>query len=122
MKKLVVLNLKHSLLFEEIQNYVFSVNSIIPSHLNVVVCPSSLYLPFFRGNSSFLLGAQNGVDKPIVGDVTLDELKSLNISYVLLGHSSRLKLYNSLYQNISSSVSSCVKLGIIPIICVGETL
>jgi len=121
MKKLLVLNLKHFLKFEEIKDYVLSLDEMISSDLRVVVCPSMVYLPFFRGRFSFCLGSQNGMDVSVVGDVLFDELKGLDVSYVLLGHSSRLLTYSGASSYLPSCISSCISLGMVPIVCVGES-
>jgi len=60
MKKLVVLNHKMSLLYDELYNYIDIINSIDTDN-DVIICPSSIYLEAFVNNCEFLIGAQDAL-------------------------------------------------------------
>ena len=88
MNKMVVLNHKNYLNFYDIKSYLLDINNLIRRDLDVVICPNSLYIPFFRGKYNFLLGCQDvGLD--VTGDVTAYSCKSLDVKYALVGHCER---------------------------------
>jgi len=121
MKKLLVFNHKTYLDYENIKEYIDIVKDKIRTDMEVVICPNVAFIPFFRGKYDFKLGSGNVSSIPITGEVNGSILKSLGVSYVLIGHSDRKK-YLSEKETINSKVKECLKYNIKPIICVGETL
>ncbi len=56
------------------------------------------------------------------GEVSPVQLKDLNIGMVVLGHSERRAYYNESDTTINLKTKSALSHGILPIVCVGETL
>ena len=70
MKKVVVLNHKSYLKQNDIKSYPIEINDYIRSDQTVIICPSSLYIPYFKGKYNFKLGAQNIEYQNITGELT----------------------------------------------------
>ncbi len=72
----------------------------------------------------FLLGAQNCFwedQGAYTGEVGPKMLKSLEVEYVILGHSERRKYFNENNQEIAKKVEKVLKNRMKPIICIGES-
>ena len=98
------------------------------SRIETVVCPPFVYLDrlneIFKG-SSIELGAQNmhyEDEGAFTGEISPVMLKSVGCRYVILGHSERRHIFSEGDKDIQRKVLSALKHGLIPILCVGETL
>ncbi|HWL66650.1 MAG TPA: triose-phosphate isomerase [Actinomycetota bacterium] len=72
----------------------------------------------------FGLGAQNmhwEKDGAFTGEASATMLKSLDVSYVILGHSERRELFGETDDNVNKKVKVAFEAGLIPIMCCGET-
>jgi len=96
----------------------------------VVLCPSFDSLGFvakaIRSNqkSRIFLGAQDVFWEErgaYTGEVSVLNLKEIGCGYVILGHSERRKLGET-DEEVRKKVMAVLKAGLIPIICIGETL
>lgn len=118
MNKILVANLKMNLSRDEIINY----KNILSNCKNLIVCPSNIHLELLKG--SFSLGAQDGyyIDKgPYTGEVSFYQLKDM-VSYCIIGHSERRRLFGESDELIIKKLNSCINNGITPILCVGESI
>lgn len=122
MKKILVLNHKMYLTYNEIENYIRKIKDNIRSDLDVIVCPSSIFIPYFTGKYDFLLGSQNLCSKLITGEISGKQLKSFNVKYTLIGHSERKTLMNETNKDINDNIRESLNNNITPIVCIGETL
>ncbi len=69
------------------------------------------------------LGAQDvfwADSGPYTGEVSLKQLKSLKVKYVILGHSERRKYLGETDELINKKVKAALKMGFKVILCVGE--
>lgn len=76
-------------------------------------------------NSSFLLGGQDlhWEDKgAFTGEVSGPMLRSVGCSHVIIGHSERRQLFGETDHSVSRKTRAALRSGLIPIVCVGETL
>lgn len=96
--------------------------------VEVAVCPPSVYLhdvgAALRG-SHIALGAQNMYyteEGAYTGEVSGKMLKDLGCHYVILGHSERRQLMGETDAQVNQKVHAALKVGLVPIVCVGETL
>lgn len=121
MKKTIVLNHKSFLTLREIKKYLLNINDIIRKDQNIIICPSSIYFPYFIGKYDFILGAQSIYPKPINGEITGKVLKSFGTKYVIIGHNERKNEFNETPKQINSEIKEALANGITPIIIVGET-
>ena len=95
---------------------------------NAVVCPPFVFLSQvddLRKNSNLQLGAQN-LDwhemGAFTGEISAEMLVELNCQYSIVGHSERRSIYRESDKEVASKFAACVKAGIKPILCLGETL
>jgi len=56
------------------------------------------------------------------GEVSPAMLAKLNVRYVIAGHSERRELFGETDEDVNRKVKAIIKHGMIPILCVGETL
>jgi triosephosphate isomerase len=95
------------------------------SFLNdIVVCPPFIYLWSAIGGG-YDVGAQDchfASNGPYTGSISAEMLKNMGVKYVILGHSERRQNLNETDILIENKAKKAISEGIIPIICVGETL
>ncbi len=96
--------------------------------IHVAVCPPFLSLvPVAEAlkGSNVSLGAQNMhfEDKgAFTGEVSASMLKAAGCTYVILGHSERRQYFGETDEGVNKKVQKALSAGLIPIVCVGETL
>jgi triosephosphate isomerase len=94
----------------------------------LAVFPPAVYLMKVGGmlaDSNCALGAQNVCDQQIgayTGEVAATMLKECGCRYALVGHSERRSLYLETNQLVAARFAMAIASGLIPILCVGETL
>ena len=89
MKKIVVLNQKSYMDYDEVLDFISNIKDNIRRDLDVIICPSNIYIPYYKGKYDFKLGSQNLYINNITGECTSRCLKSLGVSYALIGHYER---------------------------------
>ena len=75
--------------------------------------------------SNIGLGAQNCFweeEGAFTGEVSPGMLKSVGCEYVIIGHSERRKYFGETDETVNRKIRAVVDHGLIPIMCVGETL
>jgi len=96
--------------------------------VEVVVCPPFTALASAAAalaGSSIALGAQNmhaEASGAFTGEVSAAMLVELGVTYVILGHSERRTLMGETDAVVQKKVRAAIHAGLIPIVCVGETL
>lgn len=94
--------------------------------IEVVLAPNILVLQPLSlqlDRRKFRLAAQNAYFKDIgayTGEVSFTMLRDL-VHYAIIGHSERRIYFNETLEVVRDKVAACVRNGIIPILCVGET-
>lgn len=76
-------------------------------------------------SSGIFLAAQNmhhKISGAFTGEVSGELLKEIGCSHVILGHSERRTLFNEDNTAIDLKAKAAVSIGLIPIICIGESL
>ena len=120
--KWIVSNHKMNLTKEEIENYVSQISSLKSTN-KLVFCPSNIYLPYFQNQENYELGVQNVADRKmgaLTGEVAVEQLKSLNVSYAIIGHSERRNILNESEEMIHQKIKLVLENDMIPILCIGE--
>lgn len=123
MKKLIVLNHKMNLEYDEVFPYINTLNKINTDN-NIIVCPSNIYLSDFINHCTWGVGAQNVSEKQdgnYTGEVSTLQLKSLGVEYSIIGHYERKKYFHETNQIINKKLIECLNSNISPILCFGET-
>jgi len=93
-----------------------------------IVCPPFTTLitaaKILKGRK-LLLGAQDvseHIDGAFTGDISARMLKSIGVKYVIVGHSERRQFHGETDQKVNAKAKKVLEFGLIPIICIGETL
>ena len=112
---------------ELINGLIAQVRSLRPN-VTVVICPpfTSLAIASNLLKGSLLkLGAQNMCEHDegaYTGEISWRMLKSTGCEYVILGHSERRQYFGETNELINRRAKTALAKGLVPIICVGETL
>lgn len=78
-----------------------------------------------EGTKGYAASAQNCSDQKsgaYTGEVAAEMLKSIDISYCVLGHSERREYFSERNLSLAKKAELCLENGITPIFCCGETL
>jgi triosephosphate isomerase len=76
-------------------------------------------------NTRILLGSQNVSDQEtgaFTGEVSAAMLREFGCVFAIVGHSERRTLYHETNQEVAARYKRAIEHGILPILCVGETL
>ncbi len=95
----------------------------------MLLCPPYVYLPavgdWLKG-SPITLGAQDIADRAgsgaFTGEVSGEMLREVGCTYAIVGHSERRALYGDTDAVVAAKFGAAQKAGLVPILCVGETL
>lgn len=119
--KMVVANLKMNMMVEDVASYLHQIASI--DNQNVIICPTALYIPYFL-NNNYHVGLQDiFFDSNLIctGEISANQASRIGITHALIGHSDRRIYFQESEQMIQKKLVECLKFGIAPILCVGET-
>jgi triosephosphate isomerase len=98
------------------------------TQVDIVVCPVYTALAAVKGSlegSNIGLGAQDCFwedSGAFTGEVSAALLKDAGVQYVVIGHSERRQFFGETDITVNKRTVSALKHGLIPIVCVGETL
>lgn len=121
--KLVIGNQKMSMNRDDVVNFVNELKMIEMGNVPVIICPSFPYLNYYEGVVK--VGAQNvsfNDNGAYTGEVSGEQLKSLNVSYCIIGHSERREYQKETDQDINKKLKKLLENSITPILCIGEKL
>jgi len=129
-KKVIAGNWKMNKLLGEAVQFVDEVKERVPSNEKVeaVVCAPFPYLPTLvekAKNTNLEIAAQNmhfEDNGAYTGEVSPEMLKDIGVTYVVLGHSERREMFAETDETVNKKAHAAFKHGLVPIICVGETL
>lgn len=132
-KKIVAGNWKMNKLMDEAvaltSELVNMANDEVQSDVKVILCPPAIYLTtinkYIESAPNFSLAAQNCSDKvsgAFTGEISAAMLKSIDVEYVLIGHSERRQYFNETNALLAEKVNTALANGISPIFCCGESL
>jgi triosephosphate isomerase len=94
----------------------------------VVVCPVFTVLNTAYGlieNSMLKLGAQNlswEKEGAFTGEISPLMIKDCGCEYVIIGHSERRQYFGETDETVNKKMKAALNVGLMPIVCVGETL
>ena len=118
---IIALNHKSNLDREEYLKYMDDFSKIETKH-QLIVCPSFINL----GNTNstgIVLGSQNVStydNGAHTGEISVQQLKSYNVKYCIVGHSERRKEQKESLSEIQKKIIQLLQNDITPILCIGE--
>ncbi len=131
MRKLVVGNLKMNLLSSEDRDKYFELfkkefKGKKLKDTEIVLCPPFIHIEAFKkiSNDKIKLGAQDMFWEGLgsyTGEISGSMLKNFGCDYVIVGHSERRRYFCENDEEVNLKVNACIKAGLKPILCVGET-
>ncbi|WWO95772.1 MAG: triose-phosphate isomerase [Candidatus Dasytiphilus stammeri] len=111
-----------------VRNYIATLRSQLKNikFCRVIIAPPIMYVcqahQEIRG-SSIVLAAQN-IDVHLTGaytgDISAEMIKDIGAQYIIVGHSERRIYYHENDELIAKKISILKKLGLIPVLCIGE--
>lgn len=122
--KLVVLNHKMNIAYHDLNTYMKDLSCIKNKNIELVICPSDIYLLKFI-EKGFVVGGQNvSFDEKgnYTGEISALQLKSIGAKYCIIGHSERRKYFDEDSNIIHRKLQMLLANKIQPILCVGENL
>ena len=96
--------------------------------VDIAVAPTSIALPFVckkLQHTNILVSAQNlhpQSEGAFTGEISAEMIRGAGASYAILGHSERRSLFHEDDVFINQKVHASFRAGLLPILCVGETL
>ena len=93
--------------------------AVFPPYVHLHLCATSL------ANTNIHFGAQDVSafsDGAYTGDVSASMLKDIGCYYVIIGHSERRQYFHETNAIIEEKCRQAFSVGLVPILCVGETL
>lgn len=96
--------------------------------VDVLVAPPFTTLPLARGllsDTAILLGGQNAhweESGAFTGEISAPMLKEAGCTHVIIGHSERRTHFFETSEMVNRKAVAALEAGLIPIICIGETL
>ena len=122
MKKMIILNHKMNLLYDEVHSYISDLNNIDTDN-DIVVCPSNLYLESFSNYCEWGVGCQNFYyeeDGDYTGEISTNQLKSMGIDYGMVGHYERKKYFKDTLEDDRKRLEALIDANIMPILFIND--
>jgi len=128
-KKVIAGNWKMNKLPNEAMEFIEGIAPLVKDTKHeVILCVP--YVDLFYSlltvqGTNIKIGAQNvhyEESGAYTGEISAEMLKSINVEYVIIGHSERRQYYNETDESVSLKVKKALEVGLKPIMCVGETL
>ena len=128
-RKVIAGNWKMNMLPNEAISCVDELAKLVKDTENeVILCvpyTDLFYAILTAQNTNIKIGAQNmhfEEKGAYTGEVSPKMLKSINVEYVIIGHSERRQYFNETDETVNKKVKAAFENGLKPIVCVGETL
>ena len=125
---LIAGNWKMNLTVTEAEKFFKNFNAQMKENVELLICPPFTDIPlarFFLERSSVKWGAQDVYPSEkgaFTGEISPTMLKDLGCTYVICGHSERRKIIGESDEFVAQKVQAVLNRGLVPILCVGETL
>ena len=128
-RKVIAGNWKMNMLPNETIQFIEELAPLVKDTDNeVILCvpyKDLFYALLTAQNTNIKIGAQNmhfAENGAFTGEVSGKMLKSINVEYVIIGHSERRQYFNETDESVNKKVKAAFENGLKPIVCVGETL
>ena len=128
-RKVIAGNWKMNMLPDETIKFIEEFAPLVKDTKNeVILCVPYTDLFYALLNvqgTNIKIGAQNmhfEEKGAYTGEISPQMLKSINVEYVIIGHSERRQYYNETDETVNKKIKAAFNVGLKPIVCVGETL
>lgn len=128
-KKIIAGNWKMNMLPNEAIQFIEELTPLVKDTENeVILCvpyTDLFYALLTAQNTNIKIGAQNmhyEEKGAYTGEISAQMLKSINVEYVIIGHSERRQYFNETDETVNKKIKAAFVNGLKPIVCVGETL
>jgi len=128
-KKVIAGNWKMNMLPNEAIKFIEELTPLVKDTENeVILCvpyTDLFYALLTAQNTNIKIGAQNmhfEEKGAYTGEISGEMLKSINVEYVIIGHSERRQYFAETDETVNKKIKSAFSVGLKPIVCVGETL
>lgn len=128
-RKVIAGNWKMNMLPNEAIKFIEDLTPLVKDTENeVILCvpyTDLFYSLLTAQNTNIKIGAQNmhfEEKGAYTGEVSAQMLKSINVEYVIIGHSERRQYFNETDETVNKKIKAAFANGLKPIVCVGETL
>lgn len=120
--KYLICNLKSNKTYGEMLEYREEIR-LINTNTNIIFAPGDIYLSLFKGTGLSLCTQNLDLKESleITGNTTIKQLKSLGVSYALVGHFERRKYYNESEREIIFKIKDALANGLKVIYFIGES-
>lgn len=121
--KLVIGNQKSYMNKADVESFINETKDNIFNRENVIICPSDIYISSYIDNN-YRTGGQNvslKMNGPTTGEVSAQQLKSVGVTYCVVGHSERRKDNSETDIDTNIKIKNLLAEQLIPILCVGES-
>ncbi|MDE6284966.1 MAG: triose-phosphate isomerase [Bacilli bacterium] len=122
--KYLACNIKNKMTKEETLQYIEGLNDISNDEEKLIIIPPYPFLGFYK-EGKYKLGSQDissFAEETITGEVTAPQLKSLGVTYCIIGHSERRNFKKEINIDFINKINHAQEEDIKVIYCVGETL
>ncbi|MCI9365346.1 MAG: triose-phosphate isomerase [Clostridia bacterium] len=128
-RKVIAGNWKMNMLPDEAIRFIEELTPLVKDTENeVVLCvpyTDLFYVLLNVQGTNIKVGAQNvhfEESGAYTGEISAKMLKSINVEYVIIGHSERRQYFAETDETINKKIKVAITNGLKPIVCVGETL
>ncbi len=128
-KKVIAGNWKMNMLPNEAIQFIEELAPLVKDTENeVILCvpyTDLFYSLLTAQNTNIKIGAQNmhfEESGAYTGEISGKMLKSINVEYVIIGHSERRQYFAETDETVNKKIKAAFANGLKPIVCVGETL
>jgi triosephosphate isomerase (TIM) len=97
-------------------------------NVDIAICPPFTLLAYLSDaleTSNIALGGQDCYwqeEGAFTGEVSCKMLKDAGCKFVIIGHSERRQYFGETNESVNKKIAAALKAGLLPIVCVGETL
>lgn len=128
-RKIIAGNWKMNKTRDEALQFIYAISEKLPSldEVDSVICAPFPLLRTLskRQGENLRIGAQNmhyADSGAYTGEISADMLTTIGVTYVIIGHSERRAMFNETDETVNLKLKKAFEKGLIPILCVGETL
>ena len=121
MEKIIIANHKMNLNKDQIKNYI---NVIKNTKLNIVIAPTSIYIPYFIENNikTALQNIYSENEGYYTGEISPMQAKKMNVEYVMIGHSERRRVFNETDEDINKKIKKALENNLKVILFIGDNI